>query len=206
MKPEDETIETLARAILRDARDEAEQLQADGQVKAEEIRRKALEQAKAERQEILDRARQEAERLRGQVVASAQLKARTMQLEHREKLLERVFKDAKERLQSIQRRPDYDKIAADLLREAVVQLNAKEADIRADPVTQKILKNGVMETLAKELNLKASLLEPLEDGIGVIVDTADGHLHYDNTLETRLNRLQNALRSPVYQVLMGDKL
>lgn len=206
MKPEDETIEILARAILRDARDEADQLQADGQIKAEEIRQKALEQAEVERREILEGARKEAERLRGQVVASAQLKARTMQLEQREKMLERVFKDAKERLQSIQKRPDYGKIATDLLREAVVQLNASDAEIRADAVTQKIFQSGVLDTVAKELNLKASIQETLEDGIGVIVDTADGHLHYDNTLQTRLDRLRNALRSPVYQVLMGEKL
>ena len=206
MKPEDETIEALARAILRDAHDEAEQLQADGLVKADEIRRKALVQADAERQEILDRARQEAERLRGQIIASAQLKARTMQLAHRERLLERVFKDAKGRLQSVQKRPDYDRIVADLLREALVQLNAKEANIHADALTQKILNRSVLESLAKELNLKATLQEPLEAGIGVVVDTSDGHLHYDNTLETRLNRLQKTLRSPVFQVLMGDKL
>ena len=46
----------------------------------------------------------------------------------------------------------------------------------------------------------------LEEGTGVIVDASDGHLHFDNTLETRLSRLQSSLRSSVYHVLMGEKL
>lgn len=202
---DDETIETLARAILRDAEDQAQQIQSDGKAKADAIRQQAQERAGAERREILERARQEAERLRGQVIATAQLKARTMQLEHREKLLERVFKAAQERLPSLQKRSDYDKIAAYLLREAITQLNASEANLRADAVTQKIL-NGALKDLSKELNVKAMVQEPLEEGVGVVVETADGHLHYDNTLENRLNRLKSSLRSPVYQVLMGEKL
>jgi vacuolar-type H+-ATPase subunit E/Vma4 len=46
---------------------------------------------------------------------------------------------------------------------------------------------------------------PLEEGIGVVVDAADGKLHYDNTLETRLDRLQSTLRASVYKVSMGEK-
>jgi vacuolar-type H+-ATPase subunit E/Vma4 len=205
MRADEETIEALKRAIFRDVQDEAGQIQADGKEKAEAILKRAEEQAELERKQILERARQEAERLRGQVIASAQLKARTLQLEHREKLLEKAFQGARERLGSLQKRSDYDKIAVQLLREAVVQLNASEAHIRADARTQKIL-DGAMEGLSKELNFKPSVKETLEQGTGVIVETADGHLHYDNTLETRLERLKDSLRSPVHQVLMGEKL
>lgn len=205
MKPEDETIDTLARAILRDAHDEAGRIQVEGQARAEEVRRKAQAEAESIRKEILDRARQEADRLRSQVVASAQLKARTLQLEHREKLLERVFKASRERLAGIQKRADYPQIAAFLLREAVQQLNAKEAEMRADATTQKVL-NAEMKSLTKELDLKLEVKDTLEEGVGVIVDASGGHLHYDNTLETRLERMKSSLRSPVYQVLMGEKL
>lgn len=203
---DEETIEALARAILRDAHGEAEQIQSDAQTKVGEIRRKAEEQAGIQRREILDGARKEAERLRGQVIATAQLKARTQQLEHREKLLERVFKAAGDRLTGLQKRSDYKEIVAYLLREAVTQLNATEANIHADPATQKVLQDGVLDALQKELDFKATLQEPLEEGIGLVVETSDGHLHYDNTLQTRLSRLKGSLRSPVHQVLMGEKL
>ena len=199
-------IEMLARAILTEARDEAEQIKADAKEKADAIRRRAQEQAEAERKAILDRAREEAERLRGQAVATAQLKSRSSQLTHREQLLERVFKAVKEKLPEVQNRPDYDEIVTMLLREALTQLRVNKAEVRADEATNKILRRGSLREVSKELGGDFKDGEVLEEGIGIVVDAADGKIHYDNTLETRLRRLQGALRSSVYQVLTGEKV
>jgi vacuolar-type H+-ATPase subunit E/Vma4 len=202
----DENIEALSRAILRDARAEAEEIREEARAKAEAIRQGAQAEAESERNAILERARRDAERLRSQAIASAQLKARTMQLEHREKLLNKVFEAARQRLSSIQKRSDYDQVAAMLLREAVTQLNATRAEVRADEVTERFLKSAVLNQAAKDLNAEITFGSPLTSGIGLIVTTSGGRLTYDNTLETRLSRLQSALRSSVYQVLTGEKL
>jgi len=206
MKPEDENIEALSRAILRDARAEADELQEEGRAKAEAIRQRAQVEAESERKVILERAQQDAERLRSQAVATAQLKARTLQLGHREKLLDKVFETARERLSTIQKRSDYDKVAAQLLREATAQLNADTAEVRADDVTERFLKSTAVNKISKELDAQISFGKPLEAGTGLIVSASEGHLTYDNTLETRLSRLQNSLRSAAYQVLMGEKI
>ncbi|NOT05342.1 MAG: hypothetical protein HOP27_12155 [Anaerolineales bacterium] len=206
MKPEEENIELLSRAILFEAQTDAEQIQADAKEKADAIRQQAQQHAESERKEIMDRARQEADRLRSQVVATAQMKARTLQLEHREKLLDKVFTAAKERLSSLQKRPDYDKIMVELLREAVTQLKVDQAEVRADAATQKILKGRALTSISKESGTKLSIGKSLDEGTGIVVDADNGRLHYDNTLETRLSRLQSALRSSVYHVLMGEKL
>jgi vacuolar-type H+-ATPase subunit E/Vma4 len=205
MKTETQDIEMLERAILTEARDEAEQIKAEAKEKADAIRKRAQERAEAERKAILDRAREDAERLRGQAVATAQLKSRSLELAHREKLLDRVFKAVKEKLSEAQKRPDYDQIAAMLLREALTQLRVKKAEISADETTQEALKKGALNEISKELDGEFNITGALEEGVGVVVDAADGKLHYDNSLETRLNRLQGTLRSAVYQVLIGEK-
>jgi V/A-type H+-transporting ATPase subunit E len=205
MKTEVEDIEMLERAILTEAQDEADQIIAQAKEKADAIRRRAQEQAEAERKAILERAREDAERLRSQAIATAQLKARSLELAYREQLLDRVFKAVKEKLPEVQKRPDYDQIAAMLLREALTQLRVNKAEIRADETTQKFLKQGVLDEISKELNGEFTIAGTLEEGIGVVVDAADGKLHYDNTLETRLSRLQDTLRSSVYQILIGEK-
>ncbi|HXQ37589.1 MAG TPA: V-type ATP synthase subunit E family protein [Anaerolineales bacterium] len=205
MKTEAQDIEMLERAILTEARDEAEQIKAEAKEKADAIRKRAQERAEEERKAILDRAREDAERLRGQAVATAQLKARSLELAHREQLLDRVFKALKEKLPEVQKRQDYDQIAAMLLREALTQLRVKKADVRADETTQKALKKSALSEISKELDGEFNITGALEEGTGVVVDAADGKLHYDNTLETRLNRLQSTLRSAVYQVLIGEK-
>jgi V/A-type H+-transporting ATPase subunit E len=198
-------IEMLERAILTEAREKADQIKAEAKEKVEAIRKRAQERAEAERKTILERAQQDAERLRGQAVATAQLKARSLELAHREQLLERVFKAVKEKLSEISKRPDYDQIAALLLREALTQLKVKTAEIRADEVTQKALKKGTLHEISKELDGEFKMADALEEGNGVIVNAADGKLQYDNTLETRLSRLQGALRASVYQILIGEK-
>lgn len=205
MNTEAQDIEMLSRAILTEVRDEAEQIKAEAKEKAEAIRKRAQEQAERERKAILDRAREDAERLRGQAVATAQLKARSLQLTNREQLLDRVFKTVRERLSDIQKRPDYDEIAALLLREALVQLRVNKAEIRADKTTQKILEKKALQDVSKELNGKFTSADPLEEGTGVVVDAADGKLHYDNTLETRLQRLEGTLRASVYKMLIGEQ-
>ncbi len=202
MKTEAQDIELLAQAIMLEAKDEAEQLQKEAQEKAEAIRKRAQAEAEAERKIILDRAKQEADRLKSQALATAQLKARSAQLEAREKLLDSVFAEVKKQLSGVKNRPDYPEIAKLLAREALTQLKATEAEIRADEATQKVLK---LDEIAKELNGKFSFGAKLEEGVGVVVSASGGKLNYDNTLETRLSRLQSTLRSSVYKVLMGEK-
>ena len=205
MKTEVEDIEMLERAILSEARDEAEQIKAEAKKKADAVRKRAQEQAEQESKAILDQARQDADRLRGQAAATAQLKSRSLELAHREQLLDRVFKAVKEKLPDVQKRSDYDQIAALLLREALVQLRVNKAETRADKVTQSFLEKKALNEISRELNGQFPMADPLEEGTGVIIDAADGKLHYDNTLETRLNRLQSTLRASVYKILMGEK-
>ena len=203
MKSEEEDIELLARAIMVEAREEADQLQAEAKEKAGAIRRHAQEQAELERKAILDRAKEDADRLRSQSSATSQLKSRSTQLAQREKILNDVFEEVRKQLDSVKKRPDYGAITTMLAREALTQLKTKDAEVLADEITQKALK---LDDLSKELDGKFSFGKKLEEGTGVVVSAAGGKLHYDNTLETRLSRLQGSLRSSVYKALMGEKV
>lgn len=202
----DENIKVLSRAVLSDVQGDAEQVIAEAKEKAEKIRRRAQEQAEAERAKILEQATVEAERVRGQVVATNQLKARTMLLEQREKLLEEVFAAARQRLPSVQRDSDYERIAQRLFREAIQQLGGGVALVRADEETLKSLSTGQIESVSTETQTQVRMGESLEKGHGVVAETEDGHRQYDNTLETRLKRMQDSLRAPVYRILMGEAL
>jgi len=206
MKSVDESIDTLSRAILSEANAEAEQIKNDARARADSIRQQAEKQAAAERAEIIRRAEQDAERIRSQAMATTQLNARTQQLEHREKILGKVFQTANEQIPSVEEWGDYEEIALRLLREAVVQLRSKRATVRANKAVANLLANGVLEKISTELNVPLKMGTPLKKGTGVVVETPDGHINYDNTLETRLARLQNSLRSAVYHILMGESL
>lgn len=202
MNSVEQDIELLARAIMAEARNEAEQLQAEAKEKADAIRKRAQQEAESERNAILARAKEEADRLRSQTSATSQLKTRSMLLEQREMLLNEVFEEARKRLTSVKDRPNYAEIAMSLAREALAQLSATEAEVQADESTMKVLK---LDELSREFDGKFTFGEKLEEGTGVVVKAAGGKLYYDNTLNTRLNRLRGSLRAPVYKVLMGEE-
>ena len=206
MKSTDEDIKVLSRAVLSDAHTDAEESLTSARTKADEIRKQAMEQAANERALMLEKASLEAERVRSQAIATTQLKARTMQLEQREKLLESVFESAQQKLAAVQKSTDYEKTAHLLLREALVQLGAKKAIVKADETTKKFFTSSVIDKIVKDLGIQVSIGDALKPGTGVIVETEDGHRQYDNTLETRLLRMQETLRSPVYHILMGESL
>ncbi len=206
MKAIDDNIKVLSNAVLRDVRGDADQVLAEARTKADKIRQAAQEQAEEERAKILGQATLEAERIRGQVVATNQLKARTMLLAQREKLLEDVFNTARERLPNLLHSSDYEEIAQRLLKEALRQLGGEAAIVRADAETLKSLPTSVLEAISKEAGVNVQLGDRLENRLGIIVETEDKHRQYDNTLGTRLRRMQDTLRSSVHRILMGEAL
>jgi len=206
MRSVEENIDSLSRAIMTEARGEAEQVLAEAKSKADATLKHAQERANAERKEILERAKQEAERIRSQKIASTQLKARTLQLESREKLLNKVYTTAFQELPSIQQWTDYEEIARNLLREAINQLRSDDVQIRADDRTMAHFSDRFLDELSRELNVQIKRGDPLTKATGVIVETSNGRVQIDNTLETRLQRMWNEMRSPVYHRLMGEAL
>ena len=204
MSPEQNDIQALVSAIREEAKEEASRILASAQTDAEDIRSQAQAQAAARREAILEQARQEAETSREHATATAHLEAQTLVLKRREQLLEQAFADAHQRLASVLQRPDYERIAHHLVREAVERLGADEVVVQADAETSKMLSDAALAKLEGELGVRLRVGEPLVQSTGVIVETSDGHRRYDNTLETRLARMWDVLRTPVYRILMGE--
>jgi vacuolar-type H+-ATPase subunit E/Vma4 len=202
----EENIETLSQRMINDANGEAEKILTEARAKANEIRKRGQAQADAERKAILDRAQQERERLRGQAVATTELKARNDQLEFREQLLDQVFENTRGKIQTVQQWNNYDEISIALLKEALMHLKNYPVSVRMDPVMRKLVSDERIQQIAKDLQVEVTSISELAQGTGVIIETADGHLNYDNTLENRLARLQNTLRAPVFHILMGEQV
>jgi len=204
MSPKQNNIQALESAIMEEAEEEARQILADAQAQVKSVHQQAQAQVDAERAAILQRTQDEARALHEHTVAAAQLEAQTLKLKRREQLLERAFADARSQLASVSQRPDYGQIARRLVREAVERLGADEVRVLADEETRQVLSDKALADLGKELGVRLEAGGPLAQSTGVVVETLDGHRRYDNTLETRLIRMREALRTPVYHMLMGE--
>jgi V/A-type H+-transporting ATPase subunit E len=197
-------IQALRRAIIGEAQKEARQQLVDAKTKAKIMREQAEAQVEEQRADVLARARKEAESVESNAVAQAQLEAQMLKLKRREQLLQQVFDAARENFLTIPQRDDYPQVVRRLVREAASRLGVRTLVVHADPKTLEVLDDAVLVELGKELDVDLELGEPLARGIGVVLETADAHRRYDNTLSARLARMEDTLRGRLYHVLMGD--
>jgi vacuolar-type H+-ATPase subunit E/Vma4 len=209
-------VQGLRKAIMAEAKAETSQILQDAEAKARSVREQARSQAEAKREQILERAHQEVGDGCSHTIAMAQLEAQTLKLKRREQLLERTFAQARQRLAALPQSPDYAQVARCLVKEAAACLLPppggrlgggpdQELVLLADQETRTVLSDEVLADLENELGLRLLVGEPLTRGVGVVLRTVDGHRQFDNTLGTRLSRMRDALRAPIYHILMGGE-
>ena len=204
MSTKQSNIEALERAIMEEANEEAQRIRSEAQAEIERIRRDVKARISTEEEGILQRAEKDAQSIRSHSLAAAQLDAQNTKLGRRELLLQSTFNKARERLTSVPHQPDYQVVVRQLAAEAVRHVGAVEVAIRSDRSTRSYLNQQLLAELEQELGVKLTVGQPLTRGTGVIVETPDGHRRYDNTLETRLDRMQDGLRTLVYRILIGE--
>lgn len=204
----EQSVEALRRTIMSQAHAEARGILDEARDEARSIREEAKREAESERDALLRQARVKAERVREEAQAEAEIRARRVKLRQREELLERVFSAARQRLQAAPEWSDYLEVVERLAQAGVGHLGGEEAVVRVDQRSAQALGDRLPELVRsaeEELEMVLTIGEPLPEGTGVVVQTRDGHRRYDNTLEARLTRMADALRTPVYRILTKEE-
>ncbi len=201
---EQDKVQVLERAIMEIAQQEAQAILDEARVKADSLQKQAQDKATAESEHILEEARQTVEVLLDQARAKAQLEAQMLKLQRREQVMMQTFDKARQQLATIPQRPDYADIVRRLISEAATTMGDEAFVIQADAATNRVLDDAFLENLTQQLNVHLELGPQLEEGTGVVLTTPDGHRRYDNTLETRLTRVQDNVRTAVFHILAGD--
>ena len=201
---EQDKVQVLEQAIMEIAEQEVQAILDEARAKADSLQKQAQTKAAAESDRILEAARQKANELLGQAIAKAQLEAQMLKLRRREHVLMHTFDEARQRLTTIPQRPDYPDIARRLISEAATLMGDEAFVIRADAATDHVVDDAFLEDLAEQLNVHLERGPQLDEGTGIVLTTPDGHRRYDNTLETRLSRIQDTVRTAVFHILAGD--
>lgn len=206
MDSERQGLRELSRQVLGEAQAEARQTLEDARARAESVRQEAERQSEVTCREILERARRQVDPLRSQALASAQLEAQRLRLDSREQLLAQVFSGAREKFEMVVSAPDYRDILHGLIQEAVASLGTEEIILHADRGTQRYLDDAYLAEVGGQLGVTLRRGEVLGEETGIVAETSNGHRRYRNTLEARLERMREALRTPVYRLLVGEAL
>ena len=197
-------VQVLERAIMEIADQEVQGILDEARAKADSLQKQADSKTEAESDRILKEAHQKAKELFDQAVAKAQLEAQMLRLQRREQVLTHTFDEAHQRLATIPQRADYADIVQKLISEAATYMGDEAFVVQADAATNRVMDDAFLHNLAEQLDVHLERGPQLEKGTGIVLTTPDGHRRYDNTLETRLTRIQDTVRTAVFHILAGD--
>jgi V/A-type H+-transporting ATPase subunit E len=156
---------------------------------------------KAEVAKILEGSEREAESIRRQILGSAELEARNSILRSLEEASNRIVQDSLSAV-TVKKPDDYERALAKLISEAALVIG-KDAIVNCNTKDKK-----VVGSIVKELNAKNGMRLTVSNNSvgsmgGVVLESKDGTIRYDNTLEARLERIRPQLRREIVNILSG---
>jgi V/A-type H+/Na+-transporting ATPase subunit E len=160
----------------------------------------------AERTRIVEAARKQAENLKRQIIGSARLAARNQELLTIENAVNNAFEEAKKRLQASSSKDSYKELMKDIVEESISAVGgSNEVIIECNKNDAEIVRKIIMSSeLQSKSKVQARVSDQHIDVLGGIrIKSADGTMTYDNTLDSRIERLKPLIRKNIAQMLRG---
>jgi V/A-type H+-transporting ATPase subunit E len=141
---------------------------------------------------ILAEGKKEAEKLEKQIIGNADLDSRNKQLLLVEESIEKVFEKAIAKLQNADRGAEYSKLISSLLQESIDAIGTSEIIIQTNSKDKSVVQSLLSKFPGATLSSDA-----IECLGGIRVQSKDGTMKFDNTIDARLDRLKPLIRKDI---------
>ena len=159
----------------------------------------------AEYNRILESARKQADNLKRQIVGSSRLSVRNKQLILIERAVNDTFEKAKTLLASSNKENSYRILMTKILKDSVKMIDSEELIIECNKNDIKLVENAIADGFNENNKLKIKISDhPINAIGGIRVKSADGSMTFDNTLDSRIERLKPLIRKSIAQMLRGE--
>jgi V/A-type H+-transporting ATPase subunit E len=188
----DSALERTIEKILHTTEDQIVSSLQDSLKSAKETLASSRKSLEAEYDKILMEGKKEAEKLEKQIVGNADLDSRNKQLLLVEESIAKVFEKAIKKIGEADRNNEYSKLISSMLDESVKSIGTKEIVIQTSAkdkqVVQSLLSKFPGATLSSEtINCLG----------GVKVQSKDGTMTFDNTIDAKIERLKPLIRKDI---------
>lgn len=174
----------------------------EGSLRNLEASRDRLE---AERTRIIESAKKQAENLKRQIVGSSRLAARNQELLMIENAVNNAFEEARKKLAASGGKDSYRTLMASLVEESVSSVGSDEVVVECNRNDAELVSKILADLQKKNPRIKAKVSDQHIEVIGGIrVKSADGSMTYDNTIDSRIERLKPLIRKNIAQILRGE--
>lgn len=199
----------LVEEILKDARTRGEREMKKAGTEAQKIIADAKAGARVETGKALEESRKRVEVKRRMILRTVDQEVARKKLAARDEIVRDVLEQAKARLHHLSGesyRQSVTRLALDAIRQMpadafVLKVCARPGeDLDAEALASEIVKG--LRAQGKEYSLSVKLIPDTRGG--VVIESADGKLRWDNSFDARLQRLRADLRRVLAPMLFGD--
>lgn len=157
-----------------------------------------------ERTKIIESSKKQAENLKRQIVGSSRLAARNKELVMIETDVNEAFEKAKTKLANSGNDSAYKALMAKIVEDSLPSVGSDEVVIECTKNDADLVKKIVAD-LSKKSKIKAHVSDqPINALGGIRVKSADGTMSFDNTIDSRLERLKPLIRKNIARMLRGE--
>jgi V/A-type H+/Na+-transporting ATPase subunit E len=159
----------------------------------------------AERTRIVEAARKQSENLKRQIIGSARLTSRNQELLTIENAVNKAFEEAKKKLQASSGTDSYKNLLKQMVEESISAVGGSNAVIiESNKNDAEIVRKAVSELRDTGKVQQAEVSDQHIDVLGGIrIKSSGGTMTYDNTLDSRIERLKPLIRKNIAQMLRG---
>lgn len=201
-----EGVSSIAHEIINEVQKEAEALILEAENKAKETLRIAKEQADRDYRDILSQSAVKGEVEKRKIASLTDVEMRNQLLQAKEDLVDDAFEKALLKLKEYVKTEDYQGYLPGLVERVAEKIGQKDLVVQVNKSDQGLLTDEVMKCLSKKLHVDLKLSEQAGNFIGgCIIQTGDGKIIYDSTIDSRLQELKPTLRVEVAKVLFGGE-
>lgn len=169
-----------------------------------------LKEAEEQKNLILQKASEEAKNARRLVLSDLNLELKKVSLRIKNEIIEEALSMLKQKIEQFRFSPDYPAFLANLALEGIKAIANNDIIITPGELDKDFLTEDLINDIRKRANLilrddiKISIdRDSLKNKSGLRLSTKDRRLFYDNTLESRIERMNDELRLIISRKIFG---
>ena len=188
--------------VLRDIQKEAQAVILDAENEAKQTLKEAKGQAEQDFQDIITQSQKQAEVEKRKIASLTEVEIRNQLLQTKDDLVDEAFKRANSKLEEFTRTTRYHDYLLDLIAKAAKKVTEKRLLVEVNAADKLWLTQESLNLLGQKLQRELIL----SDGSGIfiggcIIQTEDGKMSYDSTIENMLQELKPTLRVEIAKML-----
>ncbi len=198
-------VAAIANEVIGDVQKEAEAIILAAENEAKETLRVAKEQADQTYHTILGEANQKTEAEKRKIASITEVELRNRLLQTKEDLVDEAFEKALVKLRGFVDTDEYHPYLLKLIEQISKQIDQKVLVVEVNAKDKTWLTEDMLKKVAKKLKAELNFSEQTPNYIGGCkVQTQDGKIVYDGTLDNRLQELKPELRAQIAKSLFGE--